>query len=335
MSGDLMFGKETTYGTAVATSRAIEVASDSLNGTRATSTVASTRWGALAARRRNTINLPLKGSGDVELGIRTRGMGLLWQAAFGGASTSTLVPTTTVYQQVHRIANPLSSLTLQKLVPAINADGSFTDKPFTFPGVIISGFEVNVPQNDVATVKFSLLTQTVKTDVPAATPVYPATDHVLHFAGACLFRDAIVKPTATALATSSTPLANVKSMTLSVNSGASAEGREFFCAGGLSARPLGQLRTVTGTITAEFTSDGPFVDAFMNGSTMGLMLNLAAVEDSAEVVQFVMPEVTIDGDLPTLGNPGEVVQMSLKFTAWEDSAGDILIGVARTYDTAL
>ena len=60
MSGDLMFGKETTYGTAVATSRAIEVSSDSLDATRGTSTVESTRWGSLAARRRNTINLAVK-----------------------------------------------------------------------------------------------------------------------------------------------------------------------------------------------------------------------------------------------------------------------------------
>lgn len=328
----IVIGKEAAYNTAVIPARALpflpgETLSikreikQSMGLTVGSSIVRS------AARR---VVLLTAGAGSVEFELQTRGMGLLLEACMGTA-TSTLTTTPGLYQQVFTLGGALPSLTVQKQLPSLKADGSGFDlNAFTFAGGTVEGFELTFPNADLVKLKVDCDFASVTDATAAVSPLtYPSGGSLYHFGGVCVKSGTVVAPTTTALATADAALARVKSMKVAVKHNLTSG--MHACTG--RSKPIPAVREISGTIVVEYVSGGPFVDAVMDDTTMSILVNVTA-GSSGETLQVLIPAAKLGDELPK-ANAGELIELSLPFEGLMPASGEPLYLVSRTLDTAL
>lgn len=167
----ILVGKEVTYGTPVALSRAFEGKADTWKREQEALESVGFRAGmhALRSDRRRQIN---KGAaGEIELDALTSGLGLLLQGVFGSAAIAQQAATA-AWKQTHQTTadGSLASYTVQKLVT--KNDG--TQQAFTYHGATITEFELAQEVGGFLTAKFAFDAEDEDTVTAAGTPTYPA-----------------------------------------------------------------------------------------------------------------------------------------------------------------
>ena len=331
----LTLAAETTYGTPVTVTKSFEFLKESLSVRKKVNDSASYRYGSSFKSSAGRVIVTTDAGGDVSMEVGTVNFGVLWKACLG-AATSTKDGATNVYQQVHTIGSTLPSLTVQKVLPSLNTDGTFSDAVYTFTSAMVSKWALNVPNAGVATLDLTLDSRDVLTTTAKATPAYGANNHVLHFGGACLYTGTLTAPTATVAASATTAVANVKDITIECDNALAVDKTYYFCGAGKKSKPWKGVPQVSGKMTVEFVTDGPFVAAFLADTAMTLLLNLAAKENTDEKVQVALSEIRIEGDLPQAGGTPGVIEMSVPFTAYANGvAAQPLWVVNRTFDTSI
>lgn len=331
----LTLAAETQYGTPVTVTKSFEFLKESLTFRKKANDSGSYHYGSGFKSSAGRVIMTTDAGGDVNMELGTVNFGVLWKACLGTA-TSNQDGTTGVYQQVHTIGSTLPSLTVQKVLPSLNTDGSFSDAVYTFTSAMVSKWTLEVPNAGVATLGLTLDAKDVLTTTAKATPAYGANNHVLHFGGACLYTGTLTPPTTTAAASATVPVANVKDITIECDNQLAVDGTYYFCGQGKKSKPWKGVAQVSGKMTVEFTTAGPFVTAFLEDTPMALLLNLRTLENDDEKVQVAIPEIRIEGDLPQAGGTPGVIEMSVPFTAYFDgtSAEPIWV-VNRCYDTTV
>lgn len=331
----LTLAAETTYGTPVTVAKSFEFLKESLTFRKKVNDSASYRYGSSFKSSAGRVIVTTDAGGDVSMEVGTVNFGVLWKACLG-AATSTKDGATNVYQQVHTIGSTLPSLTVQKVLPSLNTDGTFSDAVYTFTSAMVSKWSLNVPNAGVATLDLTLDSRDVLTTTPKVTPAYGANNHVLHFGGACLYTGTLTAPTTTVAASATTAVANVKDITIECDNALATDKTYYFCGAGKKSKPWKGVPQVSGKMTVEFVTDGPFVAAFLADTAMTLLLNLAAKENTDEKVQVVLSEIRIEGDLPQAGGTPGVIEMTVPFTAYANGvAAQPIWIVNRCYDTSL
>ena len=321
---DAQFGikKETAYGTAVVPDRFFEFINAPFKLDKAVVQGQGLRVGSRVARSARRA-VPFKSvSGDLELEAVTKGMGVLWEACMG-AGVSTMV-STGMYQQVFTFADVLPSYTVQTGV----FDGTDV-KPYNWAGCQVGSWSIECPEGDIAKVKLTFAGRALSTAGSIAAASYPAGMGLFTFAHAAFYAGGtLTAPTTTALAAASgTALAVVKGFTLNVDN-ALQDGAQV---GGLSTVRKPGLRVVSGTVTVEHEG-ATFVDAIQNETPMLLIVTLT---NGTDVLQIAVPEVKLDGDLPTAGSP-ERVTHGLNFAGLDNlTAAQPLWIATRSADTAI
>jgi hypothetical protein len=261
----------------------------------------------------------------------SKGMGLIWEQCMG-AGVSTLV-SAGVYQQNFTLADVMPSATWQ--VGAPRFDGVVD--PYTYVGGMVESWELEFDQAAIAMLKMTLDAKDVTTATALATPsqAEEGTANLFHFANATISTGTFTAPTATTLAAGATPLANVRSGTISVNHNLGTE-RQNFGGGGRKAKPNTGTREVTGSLTVEYDSTA-FRDAVLNDSTrMSLVLTYTAgpLTTGFETLQVALPLVAFNGQLPSL-NGGDEILIDLDFKAYETPSTPVIYVCTRTADAAL
>ena len=331
----LTLAAETTYGTPVTVTKSFEFLKESWTFRKKVNGSASYRYGSSFKSSAGRVIVTTDAGGDVSMEVGTVNFGVLWKACLG-AATSTKDGATNVYQQVHTIGSTLPSLTVQKVLPSLNTDGTFSDAVYTFTSAMVSKWALNVPNAGVATLDLTLDSRDVLTTTAKATPAYGANNHVLHFGGACLYTGTLTAPTATVAASATTAVANVKDITIECDNALAVDKTYYFCGAGKKSKPWKGVPQVSGKMTVEFVTDGPFVAAFLADTAMTLLLNLAAKENTDEKVQVALSEIRIEGDLPQAGGTPGVIEMSVPFTAYANGvAAQPIWVVNRTFDTSI
>lgn len=291
-------------------------------------------WGQFGASAAGEVKLRDGSAGSIPLEVSSKGFGFWWKMCLG-SSTSTQVGATTVYQQVHKIARQSRPFfTGQKLVQSLHdTTGALTTDPYTFPALMVASWELSVPESGIATLTVTTTGGAVVTATAAVTPAARSVDdHLLHSGGASLATGAFVAPGATTLATAATPVAGVRSLSIKVDNNLVT--RKGW--GTAVARPApGASPTVTGTLDVEHITGGPFVSAWLNRTSLSLLLNLAAVENGDELVQVALPSLRVTGQVPQAGNPSEVQRITVPFEAKRVSDPELIYVVNRTYDTTI
>lgn len=335
LQSDISIGlkKEVTYGTAVVVDRFLEVLPDpSLDYTYQTINGKGLKVGqAGVARSGRRVRTTSQGAGDMDFELVTKGMGTLFEGLMG-TGASTLVSGTT-YQQNFTFG-ALPSLTIQEGL--VLADSSGTRDEYTFKGCTASGFEINVPQADYATVKSSWDIRAFDSATAYAAPSY-ATATGYHWGlAAVTVGGTVTVPTTTALATGGTAVTNVRSMSVKVDNALSTE-RFNMGGSGLKAAPYAGIRVITGTIEVEHDSTTMHA-AYAADTSLPIVLTLTSAEALSSgfaTFQVVLPDCRLNGPLPKSNN-GQVITVAYNFEAYDNQvAASPMYVVFRTADTAL
>lgn len=340
MSDSTIVVKEaSTWGTAVTPDRTFCLlgSGESLDYLPEIVTSGAHCWGKRGQSAAGEVVIRRAGGGNIPLEVSTAGFGFWWKMCLG-SSTSAQVGATTVYQQVHKLAAASQPFfTVQKLVQSYNpVTGAFTTEPFTWGAMMVSSWSLEIPESGIATLTVTTTGRDVVTATAAVVPAARSTaDHLLHSGGASLSTGAYVAPGATTLATAATPIAGVRSLSISVdNNLVTIPGW-----GSAVARPIpGSAPTVTGTLNVDFVTGGPFVSAFLNRTDLTLLATLAAIENGDELVQIAIPSLRVSGEIPKAGAPTEMQQLAVPFTAMRAvtaPSDDLIVVVNRTYDTTI
>jgi len=320
---------ESTFKTGVTPTRFLEFLDESLDWKKGTKQGQGLRVGARVARSARRVNPTADGGGDISMECISKGMGLVWQACMG-SSTSTLVAGST-YQQVHILGEP-SSLTIQKGI--VEAGG--TVDPYTFLGCMVDSFEVDFSNGDIAKLKMSIDAADLTTATAYAAPSYPAEPcNLFHFANGSIFTGVLTAPTATVMGSAATPTANIRGGSIQV-SNALVANRQNFGGGGRKAKQLRGLRVITGKLDIEYDATG-YRDMVLNDTPMNLLVNFTggALSTGTEQLQFIVPEIKFDGELPKVNGTDLVVQ-SMSFVGLDNlTAAQPLWVTCRTADAAL
>lgn len=323
------FAKESTYGTGVTPSRFLEFVDESLDFNKTIVQGQGLRVGSRVARSSRRVMPTADAGGDFSLEAVSKGLGLLWEFLMGSGS-STLVSAAT-YQQVFTFADTLTSATFQKGLPRV--DG--TVDAYTFLGCTCDSWEMEFGNADIPMIKVTTDAKDVTTGTAYATPSYPSGANLFTFAGGAISTGTFTAPTATALASGATALANVRSGSVKVAHNPATD-RYNFGGGGRKAKPTVGLREITGSLTVEYDS-ATFRDAVLNETPMSLVLTYTggALGTGNETLQIAIPEVKFDGKLPA-ANAGQMITVDLGFVGLDNlSAAQPMWVVARTADTAL
>ena len=141
--------------------------------------------------------------------------------------------------------------------------------------------------------------------------LHPKTYLIRHDSGECfevealtiararkLYSGALTAPTATTLASAATPLASVRSLSVSCNNKIAGD-RFNFGKNGRKDKPVVGIRDIAGQMSVEY-ADTAFRDAVLADTPMTLVATLEGgnLSEGKDTLQVVLPEIKIDNELP-------------------------------------
>ena len=316
-------GVESVYGTAVARTRWFEFLDESFNFVKNVKQGVGLRVGSRVARSGRRVVASAEGSGDLTIEAVTKGLGLLWQLGLG-SGTSTLV-SAGLYQQVFTLGDAMPSATIQKGIP--RADG--TVDAYTFTGCMVESLTIDCPNADNVKVKTSWNAKDMTTATAYTAPSYATGPSVFTFAHGAVYSGALTAPTATALGSAATPVASIRSGSITIKHNLKTD--RYNCGGGgRKEKPFAGIREISGSLVAEY-ADTAFRDAIVNDTSMTLVKTFTA---GADVLQIVIPDVRFDGDIVKAST--DLALQDIKWVGLDGlSAAQPIWIVCRTADTAL
>jgi len=316
-------GIESVYGTGVTPTRWFEFLDESFGYSKEIKQGVGLRVGSRVARSARRVVASAEGSGDLTIEAVSKGLGLLWQLAMG-SGTSTLV-SGGLYQQVFTLGDVMPSATIQKGIP--NAGG--TVDAYTFTGCMVDTLTIECPNADNVKVKTSWNAKDMATGTAYTAPSYATGPSVFTFAHGAVYSGALTAPTATALGSAATPVASIRSGSITIKHNLKTD--RYNCGGGgRKEKPFAGIREISGSLVAEY-ADTAFRDAIVNDTSMTLVKTFTA---GADVLQIVIPDVRFDGDIVKAST--DLAMQDIKWTGLDGlSAAQPIWIVCRTADTAL
>ena len=328
-------GVESVYGTIVTPTRWYEFLTESFGYDKNVKQGMGLRVGSRIARSARRVVATTSAKGDVEMEVASKGMGLLWQAAFG-TGTSTLVSAAT-YQQLFTpgVGTILPKLTLQKGV--VEAGG--TVDPYTYSGVTVDGFELNCPNGDIVKAKFHFDAKALATATAYTSPTYATgTVGLFNFAqGVITIGGSVTVPTTTALAVVGTAVATVRDFSLKYDNVLKADRFNFGATpAGTKSQPTVGMTNISGSMTIEYDST-TLRDAYIADTPLALTLTFSAeaLGTGNATLQVTLPEIKLNGDIPNAVN-GDLILLKVNFDVLDNLTAAFPIYLAtRTADSAL
>jgi hypothetical protein len=315
----ILVGKETTYGTPVALSRAYEAQSDTWQRTQEALESTGFRAGTQALRsdRRRQINMGAEGT--IEMDAMSSGLGLLLQGVFGSTAGPTQIGATDAYTSTFATTSDASavSFTIQKLI-ATNAGAL---QAFTYHGAVITDFELSQDVGGFLTVKFDFDSEDEDKSTGAGTPTYPATGTPFDW-------------TQAAITVAGSPI-EATAFSFTADMGLKTD-RRFLRSSGLKSQPTrGAMPEYAGQITAEFTNTTQY-DAFVAGTIFAVTATWtgAAIDTENEVVSLTLPACQYDGSTPE-ASIDDLTTQSLPFKVLYNGTDAAATLTYTSVDTAL
>lgn len=325
LDAQLMVAQESTWGTAVTVTRALEFNTESLKFEPTWLEPVGLRAGTKFKRVSRIRQSRKSASGDVEMDLATLGMGLLVKHMLGSAvTTPTQVAATTAYEQVHTPGGFLGlGLTTQVGRPE---PSSGTVQPFTYSGCKVSGWEFMCEDNATPSLTLSLVGRQETTATALATASYLAGSSVFDFSQATLKLGGT--PATASGETTITGGTAVAAVVRSISvAGANPMAEERFGLGnaGLRSQPLeNDIPTITGSLNAEFAK-AELYDVFQNNTTTALQFDLTgeAIDTENFLFSIILPAVKLKAAAPSVSGP-DIVQMSTDFEAYSNETDPVI-----------
>lgn len=338
LDSSIGFKKEGAFGTGVTVDRFLEFTEESLDFSRTYYQGSGQRVGSRVARSGRRILTKDGVTGDISLEVPTRGIGAFLELLFGVASSTLVTGSTAVYQQLFTpIKNDfLPSATIQKGIPRLGAN---VVDAYTGHGMVCSSFELSCANAEVLKLKTSWVGKELVTDTAYAAPSYPAVLDLFSFTGAAItVGGTVTVPTAEALSSGGTEVANIRDFSFTFGNGLDSGGYNMGGGGKLTRPPAVGAAEVKGKVTAEYDST-TFRDAVANQTALALTARFEGPTDIEAgfkpTLEIVLPDIRFEGELPKAAG-GDVITQGLDFTAFDGLvASSAVYVVVRTADTAL
>lgn len=344
----IAFKKETTYGTAVPVERFLEFTSESLELDRAYHQGEGMRPGSRVARSQKRVLTREGAAGDITQEVMTKGFGALFELALGVATPWAEVEADSgVFQSVFTLAKDdfLPSATIQKGVPRLpTATAPGGVDAFTFAGCQVSSLELEMSSEGVLTATTSWVGgRGVDTTTPYVTSAgkYPQGCELFSFVNATLvLGGTVTMPTDTTLSTGGQVAGNIRECSVSIDQALDDNGRNLG-SGGERSRPAAVgMAEITGSLTIEYDTT-VITEAVLEQHGLALVLTFEGptpigATTYRPVVQVVIPEIKLEGDLPK-SNGGDVITHSSDFIGLDNltPGQEPFYLVYRSADTAL
>jgi hypothetical protein len=310
---------ETTYGTAVTVTRFYEFNSENIKYDKKTVVGMGLRAGGQLPRSQRRVVTTTSASGDFEMDLPTRGLGLLLGHCTG-TMASTVTTSTGVYTYTFILADTYGkSMTVEAGVPQYG--GTVISKKLA--GAKISQFELSCANGDIAKGKFSIDASAFTMTGSPATASYPLQGSVFHFAQGAVTID-------------STAVANIKDFTVSVNNTLKTDRYNLGALGAKSEQGINGFRSISGSMTAEFT-DSVLLNKFLTDSTASIVVTFTGntiASSYKETLSITIPAAKFNADTPNVSGPG-VVDLAMTFDAFDDGTNAPLTIVYVSADSAL
>ena len=309
LGGYFAVSPETTYGTYVAPSRAIEVTKVDLKKSKNTVQGTGIAAGRLVDRGARRAVTTSDASGSMTADVTANGFGLLIANLLGSTATPVQVGSTSAYTQTHVLSNPVGrSLTAQVGIPVLGG----TLNPYSYLGCKVTGATFEAKVDEILNVEFDLDAQTVSETQSAITPAYANTDP---------FDWSMASVGVGAASGSTTVVQGVTGISLKVERGFA--NQRFYANGtGLKSEPiLNAEDKITGTLSTDLVNKADFADRFRDDTPFALNISFTGLtiagSSTQAAITFAMPLCYLDTDSPTLDGM-DVVSTDYNFTALYD-----------------
>jgi len=310
---------ETTYGTAVTVTRFYEFNNENLKYEKKTVVGMGLRAGGQLPRSQRRVVTTTSASGDFELDLPTRGLGLLLGHATGTLA-SPVTTSTGVYTYTFTLADSYGkSMTVEAGVPQYG--GTVLSKKLA--GAKVSQFELSCANGDIAKGKFSIDASVFTMTGSPATASYALQGSVFHFAQGAITIDG-------------SSVANIKDFTVTVNNTLKTDRFNLGASGVKAEQTIGGFRTISGSMTAEFT-DSVLLNKFLTDSSAGIVVTFTGSTIAStykETLSITIPAAKFNADTPNVSGPG-VVDLAMTFDAFDDGTNQPMTIVYVSADSAL
>lgn len=328
LDAQIGFAQETTWGTSVTPTRFVEFdGGESLkfdpNWVEPTGLHAGIKY-KRASRAFQSRSAVTGDTGLIE--HATKGMGLLWKHALGSTiTTPTQIGTTTAYKQIHTPGDHLGQgLTIQMGRPEPSTG---TVRPFLYSGCKFVGWDFDLKDNGIPTLKLTVDGKAEDTTTALATASYLAGSSVFSFNQAQI----LLGGTANTASGETTITSGVAMATIVNEFSLSSKvpmkvDRYGIGNAGLKAQQLENgIPTITGKLAAEF-SKAEVYDVYKANTTlcMQFILTGAAIGASGSnfLLSFVIPAIKLKAAAPNVGGP-DIVMMSTDFEIYSDETNPV------------
>jgi Phage tail tube protein len=347
LSGQVSAVAESTYGTAVTTTRFYEFLSENFQYNPAFLDGMGLKAGQAYNRATRTVVSQSDVNGDLTM-EHTSGeaataiadsMGFWWKYALGSAFTTPTVVVGTAFQQIHTNGSKAGQfLTVQVGRPQISG---VTVQPFTYTGCKITDFEFSCNDNQIAQLKLTFDGRNESTSIGLAAASYPTPNGLFSFANASVMTLGGTATTSAGL----TSVAGGSSLGSLVNgiviTGSTPMKADRYGLGnaGLKGEPIeNAIPTITGTLSTEFFSRTELYDVFKANTTQPLQIDFtkfdSAGNDANGVaaganpfrLSIIMPAVRFKTAAVNVNGP-DVVPQSIGFQAYDDGTTNPVIQV--------
>jgi hypothetical protein len=309
IGSQLGIATESTYNTGVTVTRFYEFNQESTQYNKKVAEGMGLRAGGLLPRAQRRVVTTSDVTGDIELDLPTKGLGLLLAHAMGSFPTVSAGAYTFTLGDLYG-----KSFTTQVGVPQYGG----TVTPKTISGCKVSSFELGVSSGAIATGKFSIDAAALTTATSLATASYSASTGIFHFAQGAITIDG-------------TAVANVKDFTITVDNTIKNDRYNLGASGAKSEQLINGFRKVSGKITAEF-SDTTLLTKFLADTSAAI--NLTFNGGTGFGLSITVSAVKFDADTPKVSGPG-VVDLAMSFTAYDNGTDAPLTIVYTTTDSTL
>ena len=314
-------GVESTYGTAVAPTRAYEAKADTF--TRDVEYLQSVGFRrdmqTIRSDRDDTISLGATGS--IEFDLLNKGAGLLLQHVLGSTSGPTQLGSTSAYRSTFATTDtgPTGSSTIQ--VSRVDSGGTL--RPFTYEGCVATGF--NIAQDLGSNLSFTLNfdAENEQTSTGEATPAYPSSADPFNYTQAVIAIDG-------SAATNFTSFSLDGDLAMDT-------ARRFLNGSATKSQPKRSgVPSYTGTITAEFASLTDY-NKFVNGTEFSINASWNGAEIASpynfECV-ISIPVAKFTGSTP-VASLDSLTTVDLPFTVLDNGSSAPITMTYTSTDTSL
>lgn len=336
LDAQLGFAAESTVGTAVTVTKFVEFNSESLTFDAGWLEPTGLRTGRKYKRVSRVLQSRKAVSGDVEMEIATRGMGLLWKHAIGSTATATQIGSTTAYRQIHiPVGMQGLGLTMQVGRPEPSTG---TVRPFTFRGCKFASWEFKLSDNGIATLSLSVDGWDEATATALASASF-VSSNVYNFSQASLKLGGTASTSSGLMSVSGgTAVATViKEISIKGTTPLATERYGIGNSGVKSEQLENDTPTLTGSLSAEF-SQTELYDVFKAGTTTALELVLTGsaigVSGENDTLSFILPACKLKSASPQVGGP-DIVEMSTEFEGYDDETNAPVQVLVVSADTTL